>query len=68
MLRAFVTCVLVAVIEKLPVTVRLAAFRLPKLWIPAGAKIFPTMAMSPLTTRESVDVLVNTFRAPWTLL
>ena len=29
MLRAFVTCVLVAVIVKLPVTVRLAAVRFP---------------------------------------
>jgi hypothetical protein len=41
MLKAFVTCVLVAVIVKLPVTVRLAAVRLPKVAYPTVDTRFP---------------------------
>jgi hypothetical protein len=51
MLRAFVVCVLVAVIVKLPVTRRLAAVRFPKLWNPAVAERFPYRVVSPRTVR-----------------
>jgi len=68
MLSAFVTWVLVAVIVKLPVTVRLAAVRLPKAWYPTVAVRFPDRVVSPRTVRFCVNAVDNTFRSPWTLL
>jgi hypothetical protein len=68
MLRALVTWVFVAVTVKFPVTVRLAAVRLPNVWYPTVAVRFPDRVVSPRTVRFCVDVVDNTFRSPWTLL
>jgi hypothetical protein len=53
---------------KFPVTVRLAAVRLPNVWYPTVAVRFPDRVVSPRTVRFCVDVVDNTFRSPWTLL
>ena len=67
MLRAFVACVLVAVIVKLPVTTRLPADTLPRLTNPWVATRFPKWVAAPLTVKFCVDTVDNTFRSPATL-
>ncbi len=68
MLRALVTWVLVAVIVKLPVTVRLAAVTFPRDVRPVVCVRFPKKEASLRTVSVFVDVLENTFRSPATLL
>lgn len=67
-LRAFVTAVLVAVTEKLPVTVRFAQVKLPNVLNPFVEIKLPLIVASPFTTRPTVVVVDATFRSPWTLL
>jgi hypothetical protein len=66
-LRAFVTCVFVAVIVKLPVTVKFVAVTLPRVVRPVVCVKFPYIEVSPLTIKFWVDIVDNTFRSPATL-
>jgi hypothetical protein len=68
MLRALVTCVFVAVIVKLPVTVRLAAVTFPRVVNPVVCVKLPRTVRSFRTVKLFVDVVESTFRSPWTLL
>jgi hypothetical protein len=65
--RAFVAWVLVAVIMKLPVTVRLLAMTFLKVAVPEFTARLPDRVVSLLTVRAWVEVLEYTLRSPATL-